>query len=90
MTPAPTPAVTYPWRRTTRSAVQFAIGLAPLLPFIYQAATLNEPEAATGLAAAALAISAAVTRVMALPAVETFLQRWRLTSWLSARPPAVP
>lgn len=79
-----TKTVTHPWRRTIRSAVQFIAGVGPLLPLIYTAATHHDPAAATGLAGAALGISAGVTRVMALPAVETFLQRW--VPWLAAAP----
>jgi hypothetical protein len=76
--------VAHPARRVIRGAVQFTIGLGPLLPLIYQAATNHDPAAATGLAAAALGINASVTRVMGLPGVEAFLQRW--VPWLAANP----
>lgn len=66
----------HPWRRTARTVFQAAVGLAALAPFVYTAATQQEPEAAYGGFATALAVSAGVTRVMALPGVEQWLQRF--------------
>lgn len=80
---APT-QVKHPWRSTARTAFQFVIGAAPLAPVIYHAATSHDPGAATGLAATALAISAGVARVMALPQVDAFLQRF--APFLAAAP----
>jgi hypothetical protein len=71
-----------PWQRVLRTVVQAAIALAAMLPFIYQAATNGNPEAATGLAATALVIAGGISRVMAMPAVEAFLARY--VWWLSA------
>lgn len=68
--------VSRPRRRTIRSAFQGAVAFAGIAPLIYEAATNHSPEAATGAAAAGIAVCAAVTRVMALPAVESFLQRF--------------
>lgn len=79
-----TKTVPHPTRRVIRGAFQFIIGLGPILPLIYTAATHHDPAAATGLAGVALGVSAAVTRVMALPAVEGFLQQW--APWLAASP----
>lgn len=79
-----TKAVTHPWRRTVRSAVQFIVGAGPLLPAIYTAATHHDPAAATGLLGVALGVNAAATRIMALSGVETFLQTW--APWLAANP----
>jgi hypothetical protein len=47
-----------------------------MAPLIYSAATTNDADKATGWAATALGIAAAVTRVLALPAVEAFLQSY--------------
>lgn len=77
-------------RRTIRTVFQMLVGAAAMAPFIYSAATQHDAKEATGWAAVALGIAAAVTRVMAMPAVEDFLQRW--LPWLSAKAPqyAVP
>ncbi|WP_200931788.1 hypothetical protein [Aeromicrobium sp. Leaf291] len=66
----------HPWRATLRTTLAALLAVAAMLPLIYQAATNNDPAAATGLAAAVLAIAAGITRVMALPVVTTFLQRF--------------
>lgn len=76
----------HPWRSTTRTAVAVVIGFAPLAPALYSAATDHAPEAATGLAATSLAICAGVTRLLAVPAVEQTLRRFKVTSWLAAAP----
>lgn len=73
-----------PWKATLRTAFQAAVGAAPLAPAVYSAATHHDPAAATGLAAVGLGVAAGVTRVMALPQVETWLQRW--LPWLAADP----
>jgi hypothetical protein len=65
-----------PWRATVRTIFQALIGLAAMADPIYSAATNHDPATATGYAAAALAISAGITRVMALPGVEGWLQRF--------------
>lgn len=77
-------------RRTIRTVFQMLVGLAAMAPLIYSSATQHDAKEASGWAATALAISAAVTRIMALPAVENFLQHW--VPWLSAKAPeyAVP
>lgn len=79
LTPTPVPTqVRRPWRATARTAFQALIGLAVLAPLI--AAAIEE---ATGYdldgvpaVAVVLAGAAAVARVMALPAVEAFLQKF--------------
>lgn len=77
-----------PWRSTARTIFQALIGLAAMAPLIYQAATEHNPEAATGWVALALAISGGVTRVMALPGIESFLQQY--LSFLAAAPARNP
>lgn len=69
-----------PWRATMRTTFQLIIGIAVLLPFVVQASGLD-PEVYPWLAGL-LAVAAAVTRVMALPQVEDFLQRF--LPWLAA------
>jgi len=80
--------VSRPTRRTIRSTFQGAVAFAGIAPLIYQAATNHSPEAATGAAAAGIAICGAVTRVMALPAVEGFLQRYVPILAANPKPPA--
>lgn len=72
----------HPWRATIRTILAVVIALAAMAPAIYTAATMQSPELATGAVGAALAIAAAITRIMALPIVETFLQRF--LPWLAA------
>lgn len=78
---APATQVRRPWRSTLRTAVQFLLGVAPLLPVIVGASGVDQSLPAV---AAALALAAAITRIMSLPAVETFLQRY--APWLAAAP----
>lgn len=71
----------YPWRATARTLFAALVALAAMAGPIYTAATQHAPEAATGLAAVALAICGAVTRVLALPEVDEWLARF--VPWLS-------
>lgn len=80
---APATQVRRPWRSTIRTVFQIAVGLAPMLPAIVHASGVDDTAAPVG---AALAISGGVTRVMAMPAVEAFLQRF--LPWLAAAPKA--
>jgi hypothetical protein len=74
---APT-QVRRPWRATVRTAFQGAVAIASLTPFvvtgIYGDAT--DPADYAPAVAQVLAVSGAVTRVMALPQVEDFLRRF--------------
>lgn len=72
----------HPWRATVRTILAVVIALAAMAPVVYTAATMQSPELATGAAAAVLTIAAAITRIMALPVVEAFLQRF--LPWLAA------
>lgn len=83
---APATQVRRPWRSTVRTVFQLVVGLAPMLPAIVHASGVDDTVAPV---AGALAISGGITRVMALPAVEAFLQRF--APWLAASPrPAGP
>ncbi|MFG2964413.1 MULTISPECIES: hypothetical protein [unclassified Streptomyces] len=65
--------MTEPTRRTLRTVVQTAVGLCVLLPTVVDAAGI---PATLPWAAGALAVAAAVTRVMAVPAVQALLPPW--------------
>ncbi|WP_320784690.1 hypothetical protein [Streptomyces sp. CRN 30] len=66
-------------RRTLRTVVQTAVALCVLLPELVDAAGLSR---SLPWVAGALAVAGAVTRVMALPAVQS-----RLPAWLRTDPP---
>lgn len=87
-TPRQVTQARHPVRAVLRTTVALIVGLAPMAPLIYEAATNHSPEGATGAAAGTLAIAGAVTRVLALPGVEALLRRHKATSWLAAAPPA--
>ena len=72
----------HPWRATTRTVFTAIIALAALAPVIYSAITQSSPELATGAGAGVLFVAGAITRVMAIPGVEAFLQRF--IPWLAA------
>lgn len=76
----------HPWRATARTVFQAFVMLCAIAPAIYAAATQGDPLAATGWAAAGLAIAGAVTRVMAVPGVEAWLRHY--LPFLAAEPPA--
>ncbi|MFF5299042.1 hypothetical protein ACFY5F_06725 [Streptomyces sp. NPDC013161] len=63
-------------KRTLRTVLQTAVGLCVLLPAVVDAAGV--PDTLPWVAAA-LAAAAAVTRVMALPAVQALLPSWLRT-----------
>lgn len=79
---ATTTQTKHPWRATARTIFAAVVSLAAMAPAIYAAITSGSPEAATGWGAIALAIAGAITRLMALPAVEEFLRRF--VPWLAA------
>ena len=64
------------FRRTARTVLQVVLGLAAGLPALVHTAGL--PSALPGLGIA-LAVAAAVTRVMALPLVDQLLPSWLRT-----------
>ncbi|WP_405963508.1 hypothetical protein OG713_17340 [Streptomyces sp. NBC_00723] len=63
-------------KRTLRTVLQTAVGLCVLLPTVVDAAGI---PGTLPWAAAALTAAAGVTRVMALPAVQTLLPSWLRT-----------
>ena len=76
----PPSQTTYPWRAVVRTVFQAAVALATLIPIIV--ATGGIP--ATGAVLWVLGVCGAVTRVMAIPAVNEILAR--LAPWLLAEP----
>lgn len=76
----------YPWRATVRTALAFIGGAAAAAPVLYSAVTNESPEAATGAGLLALSVSAAITRVMAVP----FVNEWLTRAGLGAAPANTP
>lgn len=70
---------THPWKTTVRTLFQMLIGFLVLLPQIIDASGADDTVPWVG---ASLAISAAVTRIMAIPGVERWLRRW--FPWMAA------
>ncbi len=71
----------YPWRATARTVFQAVIALLAAAPVLLATAGV---DGSVGAAATFLAVSGAVTRLMALPAVDDFLTRF--VPWLAAQP----
>lgn len=69
--------VQYPWRSTIRTAVQVALALATLIPYVVTETHIP----AEGWVAQVVAVSAGLARVMALPGVAAFLERF--APWLA-------
>lgn len=63
-------------KRVLRTAVQFLVGLAAALPLLVHASGV--PATAPGVGVG-LAVAAAVTRIMAMPAVQRLLPGWLRT-----------
>ncbi|WP_280471016.1 hypothetical protein [Nocardia cyriacigeorgica] len=70
---APT-QVQHPNRATARTVFQLVVGLMAALPLIL--ADLGVEATTTGVIGIALGVSAAVTRIMAIPAVNNALERF--------------
>lgn len=67
----------HPWRATIRTILAVVIAVAAM-PLVANAAAamIHSPELATGFVVVALIVAAAITRIMTLPVVEAFLQRF--------------
>lgn len=73
MSPAtPTTQTRHPWRATARTAFAATVAVLSLLPTVAIAGGVDDVP----LIAQALAVATAVTRVLALPGVEDFFQRF--------------
>jgi hypothetical protein len=64
--------VARPWRATFRTVFQGVVAAAAILPLVLSTAGI----APVGIAAIVIGIAGALTRVMALPAVEEFLENY--------------
>lgn len=73
-----------PWRSTTRTVFQALIGLCVLAPLIISATGLTVAQ--LPWLGVVLAVAAAVTRIMAIPGVETWLSTY--LPFLAAAPPS--
>lgn len=69
----------HPWRATVRTVFAGGVGVLAMLPLIVDASGV--PDSTPGLAGA-LAVSAGVTRVLALPGVNSWLRTY--VPWLAA------
>lgn len=67
----------HPWKATVRTAFQMLVGLAAILPLV-----LDDVAGAAPWAVAVVGVAATVTRVMAIPQVEDYLERH--FPWLAA------
>lgn len=71
-----------PWRSTLRTAFQALVALAAMAPVLVATTGLKTDQ--TPWLVGILAGAATLTRIMALPQVETFLRRF--LPWLAAAP----
>lgn len=72
--------VNHPYRATIRTIFAVVVGLLLLLPVVADTAGID----GVPLVARVLVAAAAVTRVLALPAVDLFLKQW--VPWLASAP----
>jgi len=72
----------HPWRATGRTVFAAGIAVLSLLPVIAITAGIDTVP----LVAQTLVVAGAVTRVLALPGVERFLEAY--LPWLAAQPPS--
>lgn len=72
---APTPAPAHPWKKTARTALAGVITAAVLLPLAIEAADIDVTAEGWRWLAGVLAVLAAITRILALPAINTALTR---------------
>lgn len=63
-----------PWKSTARTLFQAFVGLCVLAPLLVQTAGLNVEQ--LPWLATVLVVAGAITRVMALPGVESWLQKY--------------
>lgn len=71
----------YPWRAVLRTVFAGIVALAALMPALVNASGLAETSTAAG---GVLAVAGGITRIMAVPGVNDFLQRF--VPWLAAAP----
>jgi hypothetical protein len=71
----------YPWQTTFRTVFQAGVGLCAMAPLIVEASGADQKA---GAVAVGLTVSGAVTRVMAIPQVNDWLNTY--IPWLGAGP----
>lgn len=76
--------VRHPWRATIRTWFAAIIAFAAMYPAIIAAAGLPD----TAWVAVSVAVAGAITRIMALPAVNDFITRF--LPWLAPDKPVTP
>lgn len=76
----------HPWKAVLRTVLQLVIGLAFAAPLVVAAITGDSAEAAGGALAVFLTVSAAITRLMAVPYVNELLQRIGLGAEPKSKP----
>lgn len=74
----------HPWRATLRTVFAGLVAVATLLPVAAAAGGVDTVPAV----AQAITVAAAITRLLALPAVDDFLRRF--APWLAASPSPTP
>lgn len=75
----------HPWRATARTVAAAGIGLLSLLPLIAVTAHVDAVPAV----AQVLAVTGAITRVLAIPGVDSWLRKWLPALAASPKQPAV-
>lgn len=81
------PPIWYPWMRVARTAFTTVLTILPLIPQVIAIVQGQwEAEWLTAVAVQAVAINSALTRIIAIPAVNTFLTKIGLGSV----PPSAP
>ncbi len=79
---ATTTQTTHPWRATARTIFAATVGLLSILPLVFATAGISQEA----YAAQVLVVTGAVTRVLALPGVNAWLEKF--VPWLAAAPKA--
>lgn len=80
MEPSNTTQTRHPWRATARTIFAVVVALATLLPYVVTESGIGTVPGVSQV----LAVAAAITRVLALPQVEAFLQQF--VPFLAAAP----
>lgn len=75
-----------PWKATIRTAFQTGLAFATLVPFVVTG-VYTDADATPAIIGQVVVVAGTITRVMALPQVEKFLQDW--VPWLAAAPAAI-
>ena len=74
----------HPARATIRTIFAFVGSLAIVIPLGVEA--IGADFASVPVVATVVAVAGAITRFLAVPQVNEFLQQWVFTSWLAAAP----